>query len=80
MPEWITANWLWILLAVGAAWFLLRRGGMGCGMGGGRGHGGAHPLENGAEPRVDGPGSGGEGDREAHATPARGSHRHGGCC
>ena len=30
----LQANWFWILLGVGAVWFLFRRGGMGCGMGG----------------------------------------------
>ena len=32
--EFLQANWFWILLGVGAVWFLFRRGGMGCGMGG----------------------------------------------
>jgi hypothetical protein len=30
--EFLQANWFWILLGVGAVWFLFRRGGMGCGM------------------------------------------------
>ena len=35
--QWLTQNWIWILLAVGF-FFMMRRGG-GCGMGGGmRGH------------------------------------------
>ena len=37
--EFLQANWLWILLGVGAVWFLSRRGGMGCGMGGHGSHG-----------------------------------------
>jgi hypothetical protein len=31
--EWLTENWLWILLGIGFMWMLSRRGGMGCGMG-----------------------------------------------
>ena len=31
--EWLTENWIWILLGIGFVW-LLSRGGMGCGMGG----------------------------------------------
>ena len=36
--EWLTDNWLWILLGIGFVWLFSRCGGMGCGMGGhGRG-------------------------------------------
>lgn len=42
MAEWIAANWIWIVLALGAGWFLLRRGGAACGMGG---HGSHHESE-----------------------------------
>ena len=31
--EWLTENWLWILLGIGFVW-LLSSGRMGCGMGG----------------------------------------------
>ena len=31
--EFLQANWVWLLLGLGAVWFLFRRGGMGCGMG-----------------------------------------------
>ncbi len=37
--EFLQANWLWILLGLGAVWLLSRRGGMGCGMGGHGSHG-----------------------------------------
>lgn len=37
--EWLTENWLWILLGIGFVWLLSSRGGMGCGMGG---HCGGH--------------------------------------
>lgn len=36
--EFLQANWFWILLGAGAVWFLFRRGGMGCGMGGHSSH------------------------------------------
>ena len=39
--EWLTQNWVWILLFVGFI-FMMRRGGMGCGMGGGSHHHGGH--------------------------------------
>ncbi|BAU49757.1 cation transporter [Sulfurifustis variabilis] len=56
--DWLSQNWLWLVLAAGAALFLLRRGGghvgghggglvdllggIGRGHGGGRGHGSGH--------------------------------------
>ena len=36
--EWLAANWLWVVLGLGAAWLFLN-GGMGCGMGR---HGSSH--------------------------------------
>ncbi|MDC6177062.1 YHS domain-containing protein [Ralstonia solanacearum] len=47
--EWLTQNWYWIILALGV-FFLMRRGGMGCGMGGGHRHGShdAHGADNSA--------------------------------
>lgn len=35
--EWLTENWLWILLGIGFVWLLSRGGGMGC-CGGGHSH------------------------------------------
>jgi len=46
MTEWITANWIWLVLALGAGGFLLRRGGAGCGMGGHGRHHGSAPMAN----------------------------------
>lgn len=37
--QWLTQNWIWIVFIIGI-FLLMRRGGMGCGMGGGHsGHG-----------------------------------------
>ena len=36
--EFLQANWVWLLLGLGVVWFLFRRGGMGCGMGGHESH------------------------------------------
>ena len=44
--QWITQNWLWILLAVGF-FFMMRRGG--CGMGGGMHGSGGHEGHGGHE-------------------------------
>ncbi len=74
MPEWITANWIWLLLALGVGWFLLRRGGAGCGMGG---HGRHHEPAPGAKELE-------RGDDHAHlpkpAGSTGGSRCHRGCC
>ena len=35
--EWLAQNWVWLLFAAGI-FLLMRRGGMGCGMGGHRRH------------------------------------------
>lgn len=38
--EWITQNWVWILVGIGLVWFMSRgHAGMGC-CGGGHSHGG----------------------------------------
>jgi len=39
MYDWIGANWIWLVLAIGVVWFLFGRVGMGCGMGRHGGHG-----------------------------------------
>jgi hypothetical protein len=77
MTEWLSANWIWILLALGVGWFLLRRGGACCGMGG-YAHRYRHDPAPGAE----------ELDRGDHEEPsmttkagaAGGSRHRGGCC
>jgi hypothetical protein len=38
--NWLTQNWVWIALAIGAVWLFSRGGLAGCGMGGHGGHGG----------------------------------------
>jgi hypothetical protein len=43
MMEWLTNNWLWVLLGIGFVWLVSRGGGMGC-CGGGHSHG--TPKEN----------------------------------
>ena len=74
MPEWITANWIWLVLALGAGWFLLRRTGAGHGLGGPGGHHESAPRTKELE----------RGDHDEHSTTRAGSpdgsrHR-GGCC
>jgi hypothetical protein len=80
MPEWITANWIWLLLALGAGWFLLRRRGAGCGMGG---HGSHHESAPRTK-RLDTDAPGSSGDHDEHMTKGAGSgggsRRHRGCC
>jgi hypothetical protein len=41
--EWLSTNWLWVVLGLGVAWLLFKRG-MGCGMGGHGSHG-AHGAD-----------------------------------
>ena len=57
--DWLTQNWVWILLALGAVWLFSRGGLAGCGMGGhGRhaGHGGGSgPAPGGTSPGGAGP-------------------------
>lgn len=36
--QWLSQNWIWIVFAIGV-FLLMRRGGIGCGMGHGRSHG-----------------------------------------
>jgi len=45
--EFLQSYWLWILVAIGVGWFLMRRGGrgMGCGTGGHGGHGSSREEE-----------------------------------
>jgi YHS domain-containing protein len=61
--DWLTQNWVWILLAVGAVWMFSRGGMAGCGMGG---HGGHAGHDGGAAP--DGDSSGTRSDGSAAAT------------
>lgn len=70
--EWLSQNWIWIVVAVGAVWLFarMRQGGF---MGGGRGHDMAHegPPQDASKKEA----------ADQGAKPAASSHRHrGGCC
>ncbi len=70
--EFLQANWLWLLIALGAVWLFFGRRGMGCGR---RDHG-----SHGDRASTDAKGSmqGSDAARERDAeTPA--AHRHRGC-
>lgn len=70
--DFLQANWPWLLIGIGAVWFLFaRRGyGMGCGMGG---H--SHAPEEKEDPKHAGHQAGGEPEPTQKVT-----RRHGGCC
>lgn len=82
MSDWIGANWIWILLGIGVLWFMFRRGGMGCGMGGHGTHDHSEPSEKEFPPG--GAASSVDHEHEADVKePAAATHRprrHGGCC
>ena len=59
--EFLQTNWVWILLALGAAWLLFGRGGMGCGTGG---HGSHRARGSANTNEVDRP----EGSHEGHGS------------
>ncbi len=61
--SWLSQNWIWILLALGMV-FMMRRGGMGCGMG----H--AHTDKKTVAPAQ-------AGSQPAESAQ---QHRHRGCC
>ncbi len=70
--DWITQNWLWIALGVGAVFFMSRTGG--CGMS----HAGGHDHDGGS--KAEPPASGGAGSAGSDQTSQqRQPHRHG-CC
>jgi hypothetical protein len=71
--DWITQNWLWIALGIGAVFFMSRMGG--CGMG----HSGGHHHDNGGSTAAP-PASGAAGSGESQdGREQRRPHRHG-CC
>lgn len=81
--EFLQANWLWLLLGFVALWLLLRRGGMGCGMGGHGSHGSRYTRASKdvqesehAHGSPNGHGSGGPEKRETETNTPR---RHRGC-
>ncbi len=52
--NWLTQNWVWIVLAIGAVWLFSRGGLAGCGMGGHGSHGsGTGPVPGGTSPSAD---------------------------
>ena len=80
--EFLQANWIWLLLGLGAVWFLLKRGGMGCGMGGHESHGSRDASESDTtrqQPGTSGNGHEGHGDPQKRETETTQTRRHRGC-
>ena len=75
MIEFLTANWLWILLGIGVVWFMFGRGGMGCGMGG-HSHGSDTGEKSSRAGETTGSGATHDDGADESAAPR---HRHG-CC
>ena len=73
--EWLTTNWIWLVLGLGIAWFFFR-GGMRCGTGGHGSHG-THGAQrsNGIGPSHNGHPGDGAPDQEGGAPSARSRHR-----
>ncbi len=80
MIEFLTANWLWILLGIGALWFFTRGHGMGMGCGmGGHSHGSEPSQGEQADPHAGH--AVGAGASHEHGAPASAPpRRRGGCC
>lgn len=79
MYDWLSGNWIWILLGLGALWFVFRGGGMRCGMGG-HGHDEADPAVKKLDANVEKSSRTDDGKTAGHPGASHGSHRHGGCC
>lgn len=80
--EFLQANWIWLLLVLGAVWFFMRRGGLGCGMGGHESHGSRDTSEpNAARQQAGAPPNrhGGHGDPQKRETETARARRHHGC-
>jgi hypothetical protein len=77
MYDWIGANWISLLLGIGLVWFLFRRGGMGCGMGG-HSHGSEPAREDEADPH--GEHAAQTGASHEQGGGAAGAPRRHGCC
>jgi len=73
--EWLTTNWIWLVLGLGIAWFFIR-GGMRCGTGG-HGSYGTHGAQrsNGIGPSHNGHPGEGAPEQEGGAPSARSRHR-----
>lgn len=74
------SDWIWILLGVGVLWFVCRRGGMGCGMGGHGRRGDSDPTRRELESSTDEPRPNGDGGVEGQAASGDATRRGGGCC
>ncbi len=78
MIESLTANWLWILLPIGALWFFTRGHGMGCGMGG---HSHDSEPSRGEQDDAHAEHAGVAGAAHEHGSPSSAPpRRRGGCC
>lgn len=81
--EWLQANWVWLLLGLGVAWFMFRRGG--CGMGGHGSHSSGQQRDTVGDERAEPGAHNGAGSHDGHrrdeetAAP-RGERRHRGGC
>jgi hypothetical protein len=78
MIEFLTANWLWILLGIGVLWFLFRGHDMGCGMGG-HSHG-SEPSRTGQDDSHVGHAAGAGATHDHSAGTPAAPRRRGGCC
>jgi hypothetical protein len=75
--DWLSANWLWVVLGLGVAW-LFFRGGMGCGVGGHGSHvHGSGPSKLTDRSRNEHPGE--DGSEEPEDAAASQPSRHRGC-
>lgn len=81
--EFLQANWVWILVAIGVGWVFFRRGGTGCGMGDHSSHGSraVRPGEA-TSAHAGAPDGHGRGAEQAsdRSGGTGGAHRHRGCC
>ena len=75
--EWLTGNWIWVVLGLGIAWFFLR-GGMGCGRGEHGSHG-THGAQRSKEIGASHNGHAAEGAPEQEDAAPGTRSRHRGC-
>jgi hypothetical protein len=78
MYDWIGANWIWLVAGIGALWFVLRRGNMGCGMDG-HSHGSEPSREGQDDSHAGHAGETGATHDQAAGASAAPRRRHG-CC
>ena len=75
--EWLTTNWIWLVLGLGIAWFFIR-GGMRCGTGGHGSHG-THGAQRSKEIGASHNGHAAEGAPEQEDAAPGTRSRHRGC-